>query len=136
MAPGWMSLVWFALIVALIPVCLWVLKRSGRVGGVATATPGAMRVVQSIGLGQHQRVVMLEVGQGAERRWLVLGVTAQQIHTLHTLDQPPVLEAPPPLPLPTWLARWQPPASALSPSPSPSPSPLAVGPASEARDGR
>jgi flagellar protein FliO/FliZ len=134
MAPGWMSLVWFALIVALIPLCLWVLKRSGRVGGLAAATPGAMRVVQSIGLGQHQRVVMLEVGQGAERRWLVLGVTAQQINTLHTLEQPPELDAPAPLPLPTWLARWQPPVSSASSVSSASPSAAAA--ASGVRDGR
>ncbi len=112
MTSTWLSLLWFVLILALIPACLWLLKRTGRVGGLASSAPGAMRMVQSLSVGAQQRVVTIEVGTGAERRWLVLGVTPQQIRTLHTLDNPPSLDAGPAAPLPTWLARWQPTAQA------------------------
>ena len=40
----------------------------------------------------------VEVGQGEERRWLVLGVTPQSIHALHALSaqgEPPVAGATP-----------------------------------------
>jgi flagellar protein FliO/FliZ len=33
-----------------------------------------------------QRVITVEVGQGDQRKWLVLGVTPQQITTLHTME--------------------------------------------------
>jgi flagellar protein FliO/FliZ len=41
--------------------------------------------------------VTVEVGSGEQRRWLVLGVTAQHISTLHTLapqDPDPATAAP------------------------------------------
>lgn len=87
-------LVWFILIVAAIPLTLWLLKRSpvGALGGVQTT-----RIISSTSVGPAQRLVTVEVGQGESRRWLVLGVTAQSIQTLHSLpaqDLPAAAPAP------------------------------------------
>ena len=75
-------LLWFAAIIALIPVALWLLKRT-PVGGMATQ--GVLRSVAVLPLSPSQRIVTVEVGYGAERRWLVLGVTAHSITTLHDM---------------------------------------------------
>jgi len=76
------SLLWFIAIIAMIPVALWLLKRTpmGAVGG-----QGVLRSVAALPLSTSQRIAVVEVGQGDERRWLVLGVTAGGITTLHTM---------------------------------------------------
>lgn len=94
---GAMMVVWFVVILALIPVSLWVLKRSGlaqRAG--LPGAPSLMKVVAQLSLGPGQRLVAVEVGQGEARTWLVLGVTAQSIQTLHALppQAPEQVEAP------------------------------------------
>ena len=76
-------------VLALIPLALWLLKRTPL--GQAAAS-GGMRVVAALPLAPNQRIVTLEVGSGDERRWLVLGVTPGGIRTLHTL--PPQAPAP------------------------------------------
>lgn len=90
----------FGLIVALIPLSLWLLKRSplgARLGVPAgTAAASSLRLVGALSLAPGQRVVTVEVGSGDERRWLVLGCTPQAIHTLHTLA--PQAEAAAPAP--------------------------------------
>ena len=80
----------FVAILVLIPVALWLLKRT-PIG--AAASVGHMRVVAALPLGPNQRVVTVEVGQGDERQWLVLGVTPAGISTLHTM--PPQGDVPP-----------------------------------------
>ncbi|WP_119157478.1 FliO/MopB family protein [Caldimonas tepidiphila] len=85
-----LSLLWFALIVAAIPVVLWLLKRTPLAMGGAAQTA---RVVSSTALGTQQRLVTVEVGQGEDRRWLVLGVSPGSITTLHTLPPQPLPEA-------------------------------------------
>jgi flagellar protein FliO/FliZ len=94
---GLTSLLWFVAIVAMIPVALWLLKRSA-VGGAGGH--GVMRSVAALPLSTNQRIVTVEVGQGDERRWLVLGVTAQSITTLHTMAPQPEgpADAAPPVP--------------------------------------
>lgn len=89
--PGWGALLWFLFVLAAIPLVLWVLKRT-QFGALAGAAPGTARLVGVLPLSAAQRIVTIEVGQGEDRRWLVLGVTAQQIQTLHTL---PASDAPP-----------------------------------------
>jgi flagellar protein FliO/FliZ len=91
MTASWMSLAWFALIVALIPAALWMMKRSGLAGGVIVGGKGraaalGLRQVGALSLGPQQRIVAVEVGQGASRRCLLLGVTAQRVNTLHVMD--------------------------------------------------
>ena len=79
---GLNSLLWFIAIIAMIPCALWLIKRT-PMGGAAAQ--GVLRSVAALPLSASQRIVTVEVGQGDERRWLVLGVTATQITTLHTM---------------------------------------------------
>jgi flagellar protein FliO/FliZ len=76
------SLLWFIAILALIPIALWLLKRTPAGG---TSVAGFMRTVAVLPLAPGQRLVTVEVGRGNARRWLVLGVTGQQITTLHEM---------------------------------------------------
>ena len=81
---GFAPLLWFAAVVAAIPLALWLLRRS-PLGGAALGPSGAPRPVSVLALSPSQRLVTVEVGQGDERLWLVLGVTAHSICTLHTM---------------------------------------------------
>jgi flagellar protein FliO/FliZ len=74
---------WFIAVIAMIPVALWLLKRT-PLGG-ASALPGAPRAVAVLPLSPQQKVITVEVGQGDDRQWLVLGVSPQGIRTLHTM---------------------------------------------------
>ena len=98
---GISSLIWFIAIVALIPLALWLLKRTpagARFSGGANA--GVMRHIAALPLSPSQRLVTVEVGSGEDRRWLVLGVTPSSITTLHSMQ--PQADAPaatpPPIP--------------------------------------
>ena len=104
MTGNWSALLWFAAIVAAIPLCLWLLKRTpiGQGGGAA----GTPRTVAVLPISAQQRVVTVEVGQGDERLWLVLGVSGQNIQTLHTML--------PQTPTPTPSGATQPPAAAFA----------------------
>ena len=82
---GLTSLLWFIAILVMIPVALWLLKRT-PLGGAGARGP--MRCVAALPLAPNQRIVTIEVGEGDARRWLVLGVTAQNITTLHTMRPP------------------------------------------------
>lgn len=100
------SLLWFIAILALIPAALWLVKRTPA-GGVAAQGP--MRTVAVLSLSPSQRLVTVEVGRGEARRWLVLGVTGQQITTLHDMapqEQPPAV-APATAPFAQLLARFK-----------------------------
>lgn len=84
-ASGLLPFLWFLAIIAMIPVALWLLKRTPYGRAMGASAPGLLRVVAQLATGTQQRVLIVEVGSGEERRWLVLGVTAQQITTLHTM---------------------------------------------------
>lgn len=79
---GFTSLLWFIAIIAMIPLALWLLKRTS-VGGAAGH--GVMRSVAVLPISTSQRIVTVEVGSGEDRRWLVLGVTPNSITTLHNM---------------------------------------------------
>jgi flagellar protein FliO/FliZ len=90
-------LLWLLLVLVLIPAVLLAVKRSGLATRLAGALAGRFGVPvvlpqlvlrESLAIGPNQRVVAVEVGSGAERQWLLLGVTAQQISTLHTMVAP------------------------------------------------
>jgi len=76
------SLLAFVGIVALIPLALWLLKRTPIGGGAAL---GVMRTVAMLPISANQRLLTVEVGSGDERKWLVIGVSPAGIHTLHTM---------------------------------------------------
>ena len=97
---GFASLLWFVAIIAAIPLALWLLKRT-PMGGAGSH--GLLRQVAVLPLSASQRIVTVEVGEGEQRQWLVLGVTPQSITTLHAMKPqagaalaPPALAAPPP----------------------------------------
>ncbi len=75
-------LLWFIAIIVMIPLALWLLKRTPLGAG---ASGGLMRSIASLPISQNQRLVTVEVGQGEDRLWLVLGVSAGSITTLHTM---------------------------------------------------
>ena len=79
---GVTSVLWFIAVLALIPLALWLLKRT-PMGGASGM--GVVRAVAALPLSPSQRIITIEVGQGDSRCWLVLGVTAQSITTLHTM---------------------------------------------------
>ena len=75
------------LVLGLIFLLAWMARRFGlqRLG---LGGSQAVKVISSAMLGQRgERVVVVEVGA----TWLVLGVTASQINTLHTLPAPELL---------------------------------------------
>lgn len=96
-SPGLSAALWFLAILAAIPLCLWLLKRTpvGQGGGGA----GTPRTVAVLPLSAQHKLVTVEVGQGDDKLWLVLGVGAQGIRTLHTMQAqtgaPSVTPAPP-----------------------------------------
>ena len=86
-------LLWFAAIIALIPLALWLLKRT-PVGGMAAQ--GVLRSVAVLPLSPQQRIVTVEVGRGDERRWLVLGVSPQSVTLLRDMaaqGEPPAAQS-------------------------------------------
>ena len=92
MPNGLSALLWFAAILAAIPLALWLLKRT-PLGGAGGA--GVMKSVAVLPLSTSQRIVTIEVGSGEDRRWLVLGITPSSITTLHTMAAQAVEAAPP-----------------------------------------
>ena len=103
-----MPLLAFVAVIALIPLALWTMKRAG-VGGAASG--GVLRPVANLALGNSQRVAVVEVAVGAERHWLVLGVTGERVSQLASYAAP---ELPPQAPAPAHalavnqlIARWR-----------------------------
>ena len=82
-ASTWTSALWFIAILALIPISLWLLKRSPA--GAGASHGAGLRNVASLALSPTQRIVTLEVGHGDDRRWLVLGVTPTNVSTLYSV---------------------------------------------------
>jgi flagellar protein FliO/FliZ len=76
------SLLGFIAVIALIPIALWLLKRTPIGGGAAH---GVMRTVAMLPISANQRLLTVEVGSGDDKKWLVLGVSNAGIQTLHTM---------------------------------------------------
>lgn len=75
------GLIGLIVIIGLLLVTLAALKRwGGQFGGVGTT---GMKVVSGLSVGTRERILLIEVGD----TWLVVGVTASQIRTLHTLPR-------------------------------------------------
>jgi len=85
------SILWFVFILALIPVALWALK---RLPVIRASQNAPTRVVGVMALSGSQRLLTVEVGQGEERRWLVLGVTPSNITLLHSMAPQAEVTAP------------------------------------------
>lgn len=74
--------------VAVIAALPWLVRRMQQRQALARGGDVSTRVLSAVAVGAHQRVVTVEVGEGAHKTRLVLGVTAQQINCLHVLDTP------------------------------------------------
>ena len=86
MTTSLMPLLAFLFVIAMIPVALWMMKRAG-IGGAAPAG-SVLRHVSQLSLGTSQRVTVVEIAVGAERHWLVLGVTGERVTQLATYPAP------------------------------------------------
>lgn len=85
--PGPVGLLsWFLAIVALIPLTLWLLRRS-RLG--ASLSNGPVKVISQTPIGPGQRLLVIEVRQGAHPQTLLLGVTPHQINLVAELPPAP-----------------------------------------------
>jgi flagellar protein FliO/FliZ len=88
-SPSLLPLLWFFVVLALIPLALWLFKRTpmGRqaAGMAPNGLQGLPKVIGILSLSQTHRLVTVEVGQGADRQWLVLGLTGQNITPVHVL---------------------------------------------------
>jgi flagellar protein FliO/FliZ len=76
------SLLWFALVIALIPIALAIVKRAQ---GIAPTRGTVVRLVGGLSLGARERIAVVEAGG----KWLVIGITAQSVTLLTELDGPP-----------------------------------------------
>lgn len=74
-------LVSLLLVLLIIFVSAWILKRYGRITG---SIDGHLRVLGTLGVGQRERILLLQVGE----EQLLVGVTTSQISMLHKLEVP------------------------------------------------
>lgn len=81
----------FVVVILLLVAVLVMLK---RFNGVSTSMGGDMRVVSSVGVGQRERAVLLQVGE----HQVLLGVGPGNVRTLHIFDEPAVTSASPSTP--------------------------------------
>ena len=72
-------------VVALIVATAWLLRRFSGTGLSRNAT---LRVLAGVSVGQRERVVLVQAGEVQ----LLLGVAPGAVRTLHTFDQPLLLE--------------------------------------------
>ena len=68
------------IVLSLIAVLAWLIKRTGRFQATAN---GEIKIMASLSPGPRERAVLLEVGDEK----ILVGVTAQQIQTLHILGK-------------------------------------------------
>ncbi len=69
------------LVLAIIGGMTWLLKRFSL---ISTATAGVVKIVAATGVGQRERVIVVEI----DKTWLVLGVAPGRVNKLHTMNKP------------------------------------------------
>lgn len=69
------------LVLAIIFLAAWLLRRYGRFPGVAD---GHLKVLGALSVGQRERILLLQVGS----EQILVGVTTSKITTLHQLEEP------------------------------------------------
>lgn len=76
-------------LLVLMVLLAWALQRWRKhLPGIAHHSGPALQVLSSISLGPQQRLVTVQVGQGADALCLVLGVAPGAIHALHSMPLP------------------------------------------------
>ena len=76
------SLLAFLAVIAMIPVALWLMKRAQV---LRPGTAGPLSIVAGLSMGPRERIAVIH----AAGRYLVVGITAQQMTLLAQLDQWP-----------------------------------------------
>ena len=82
MTNGLTALLWFGVILALIPLSLWLLKRT-PMGGAGSGPAGTPRPVAQLPLSTQHKLVTVEVGQGDDRRRGIRDEALGRRHGLH-----------------------------------------------------
>jgi flagellar protein FliO/FliZ len=75
------GLIGLVVVVGVIVGAAWLLRRFNVVG--TTGGAGGMKIVAGLSIGPRERILLLEIGE----HWIVVGVTATQMRTLHTLPK-------------------------------------------------
>lgn len=76
-------------LLALMVLLAWALQRWRKhLPGLPAQGGPALQVLHTVALGPQQRLVTVQIGQGADAQCLVLGVAPGSINTLHTLPWP------------------------------------------------
>ena len=75
------TLLGLVFVLAIIVILAWLIKRTNRFQATAN---GEMKIIAGLALGARERAVLLQVGE----QQILVGVTAQQVQTLHVLDTP------------------------------------------------
>ena len=102
------ALLLLALMVGIAFALKWARGRVPGLAGVAGQQGPALRVLSSLSLGPQQRVVTVQVGDGADRICLVLGVAAGSVTALHQMPlpaEPPAAPLDPSAPASGFAAR-------------------------------
>jgi len=73
------------LVLLIIFFSAWMLRRFGRIPGVAN---GNLKVLGALSVGQRERILLLQVG----KEQILVGVTSSRISTLHELQEPVILD--------------------------------------------
>ena len=74
------TLLGLGLVIALILGLAWLIKRTGK---FQSSSNGAIKIVAGLSLGSREKALLLEV----EGEKILIGVTPQQINTLHILGR-------------------------------------------------
>ena len=72
------------LVIAAIPLVLWLVK---RISQLPASGGGPLSLAASLAVGPRERIAVVKV----EDRWLVIGITAGSINTLAELSSAPTL---------------------------------------------
>ena len=87
-------------LLVLMVLLAWALQRwRQHLPGLAAHGGPALRVLNTVSLGPQQRLVTVQVGQGADALCLVLGVAPGSINTLHSLPLPAETDNGAPVPM-------------------------------------
>ena len=75
------TLLGLLLVLGIIVLLAWLIKRTNRFQATAN---GEMKIIAGLSLGPRERAVLLQVGE----QQILVGVTPQQVQTLHILETP------------------------------------------------
>ncbi len=82
MTSAWPSLVALVLILVGLPVAAWAVRRTPA---LAAGRTSALGIVAAVPVGARERIALVR----ADRKWLVVGITAHAITALAELDEAP-----------------------------------------------